>query len=81
MCQRLRRETPPTASSTAVAAVFCTTVFGLLYDHRMAKALDLIEARRYSIAEIALRVGYASPSTFAAAFKRKYGITPKEARP
>lgn len=40
-----------------------------------------IESWRYSITEVAAQVGYASPSTFSAAFKRKYGITPTEARP
>jgi AraC-like DNA-binding protein len=62
-------------------AVFDTTVFGMLYDHRMAHARDLIESRRYSIAEVALKVGYRSPSAFSAAFKRKYGITPSELQP
>ena len=61
-------------------AVFGTTVFGMLYDHRMALARELLEDRRYSIVEIALQVGYRSPSAFSAAFKRKYGITPRQVR-
>ncbi len=62
-------------------AVFGTTVFGMLYDYRMKQARDLIESRRYSIAEVALQVGYRSPSAFSAAFKCKYGISPSDMRP
>lgn len=62
-------------------AVFGATVFGMLYDHRMAQARDLIESRHYSITEVALKVGYRSPSAFSAAFKRKYGVTPSDVQP
>jgi AraC-like DNA-binding protein len=62
-------------------AVFSTTVFGMLYDHRMAQARDLIESRCYSITEVVLQVGYRSPSAFSAAFKRKYGVTPSDMQP
>ena len=61
-------------------AVFGTTVFGMLYNHRMMKAHELLEDRRFSITEVALRVGYRSPGAFSTAFRRKYGITPREVR-
>ncbi|MEM7799055.1 MAG: AraC family transcriptional regulator, partial [Chloroflexota bacterium] len=61
-------------------SLFGTTVFGMLYDYRMEKAREMIKRNRDSIAEIAEQVGYKSPKAFATAFKRKYGITPREAR-
>ncbi|MEM7799511.1 MAG: AraC family transcriptional regulator [Chloroflexota bacterium] len=61
--------------------VFGTTVFGMLYDHRMQTARELLEDRHFSIGEIALEVGYRSQSAFSTAFKRKYGISPRDLRP
>ncbi len=43
---------------------------------RMEKALELIEAGKYSMLEIALFVGYANPSHFTAVFKKFYGHAP-----
>ncbi|NEQ96978.1 MAG: helix-turn-helix transcriptional regulator [Cyanothece sp. SIO2G6] len=57
--------------------VFGTTVFGYLHQCRMEKAQWLLEQRAGSIAHIAQAVGYASPSQFSAAFKRKFGVTPR----
>ncbi|MEM6426101.1 MAG: AraC family transcriptional regulator [Cyanobacteria bacterium P01_D01_bin.128] len=57
--------------------VFCTTVFGYLHQCRMEKAQWLLEQGAASVAQVAQSVGYASPSQFSAAFKRKFGITPR----
>ena len=57
--------------------VFGTTVFGYLHQCRMEKAQQLLETNADSIAQVAQTVGYASPSQFSAAFKRKFGISPK----
>ncbi|MEM7798727.1 MAG: AraC family transcriptional regulator [Chloroflexota bacterium] len=62
-------------------AIFGTTVFGMLYDQRMLKAHELLADRRFNVAEVALQVGYGNPSAFSAAFKRKYGISPRDIRP
>jgi AraC-like DNA-binding protein len=59
-------------------AVFGTTVFGYLTDQRMKQAEQLLRQRHYSVTEIAAVVGYSNPGHFAAAFKRKFGITPYE---
>jgi AraC-like DNA-binding protein len=61
-------------------ALFGTTVFGMVYELRMARARELVESSRYSVTEVAMQVGYSTPSAFSAAFKRKYGITPRQAR-
>ena len=57
--------------------VFGTTVFGYLYQCRMEKAQQLLENGADSIAQVAQVVGYASPSQFSAAFKRKFGLSPR----
>ncbi|MBE9136167.1 helix-turn-helix transcriptional regulator [Nodosilinea sp. LEGE 07088] len=55
---------------------FNTTVFGYLTQQRMEKACQLLVQQR-SVAAVAAIVGYASPTAFSGAFRRKFGITPK----
>jgi AraC family transcriptional regulator len=47
---------------------------------RIARARDLLKDPALSITEIALAVGYQTPSAFAARFRRIAGITPTECR-
>ncbi|MBE9112560.1 helix-turn-helix transcriptional regulator [Nodosilinea sp. LEGE 07298] len=56
--------------------VFDTTVFGYLTQQRMEKACQLLVQQR-SVAAVAAAVGYASPTAFSGAFRRKFGVTPK----
>ncbi|MEM6500597.1 MAG: AraC family transcriptional regulator [Cyanobacteria bacterium P01_C01_bin.89] len=56
--------------------VFNTTVFGYLYTHRMEEGRRLLELGRLNVTQVAQVVGYTHPGKFAAAFKKKYGITP-----
>ncbi|MEL6229277.1 MAG: AraC family transcriptional regulator [Cyanobacteria bacterium J06636_28] len=60
--------------------LFGNTVFGCLYEHRMERAKQLLDTRHLKVAQIAQRVGYANPSQFSAAFKRKFGFSPKAYR-
>ena len=57
--------------------IFGTTVFGCLYNHRMERAKQLLDTHNLKVAQIAQAVGYANPSQFSAAFKRKFGFSPK----
>ena len=57
--------------------IFNTTVFGYLYTHRMEEARRLLELGHWNVTQVAQAVGYAHPGKFAAAFKKKFGITPK----
>jgi AraC-like DNA-binding protein len=45
---------------------------------RMALAKDLLRRNEGRVAEVALRVGYSSPSTFSVAFTRHVGRTPSQ---
>ncbi len=60
--------------------VFSNTVYGYLFDHKMHLAKQLLRDTQKSIAEIALQCGYNYPSHFCTAFKRKFGVSPKNKR-
>ena len=53
-----------------------TTVFGYLRELRMQHAKDLLTTKALSIVEIARAVGYASETSFSAAFKESFGVPP-----
>jgi AraC-like DNA-binding protein len=53
-------------------------VFGYLTNQRMEKAKKLLCSGQFLITEVAMMVGYSSSSHFTAAFKRQFGITPRE---
>ena len=59
-------------------SVFSNTVYGYLSDYRMEHARKLLTVDNSRIKEVAAQVGYSNPSHFIAAYKRKYGITPKQ---
>lgn len=67
---------------------FCTafrkatgcTPHGWLVRHRMEQARQLLTGAELSVTEIALAVGYQTPSAFAAAFRKLVGDTPTEFR-
>jgi len=60
--------------------VFGITVFGYLHNYRMEMAQMLLQEGKQSVAEVASHVGYSNPGHFAAAFKRKFGMSPKVCR-
>lgn len=55
------------------------TIASYLRRRRMERGRELLRAGA-SVAEASMSVGYANPSKFAAAFKRVFGETPREAR-
>lgn len=50
----------------------------LIRDLRMTKALALLKAKKHNITQVALEVGYTSPSYFSKCFVKKFGCTPSE---
>ncbi|MEH1830633.1 MAG: AraC family transcriptional regulator [Nostoc sp.] len=58
--------------------VFGTTAFGYLHDYRLEKARQLLNTGEIKVIEVADSIGFASRSYFTAAFKRKFGLSPKE---
>lgn len=56
--------------------VFNTTVFGYLHHVRMQQAYQLLVAGHANVTEAARAVGYASTTSFSAAFRKKFGTKP-----
>ncbi len=54
------------------------TVFSYLLDHKMNEARRMLDSQKYNVNEVGLRLGYSTGSHFIAAFKKKYGTTPKK---
>jgi AraC-like DNA-binding protein len=50
-------------------------------ERRLDEALQLLESGRYSVGEVAERVGYTGQAAFAAAFQRKFHVAPSRVRP
>jgi AraC-like DNA-binding protein len=57
-----------------------TSLSELLVDARMATALTLLQATTQAVSEIALAVGYESPSRFAIRFRQRFGFAPTDVR-
>jgi AraC family transcriptional activator of pyochelin receptor len=60
--------------------VFGTTAFGYLHHYRLEQARGLLEAGHLSVTEVAQTVGYASVTSFSAAFKKKFGMQPRHCK-
>ncbi len=58
--------------------IYGDTVFSFLFDYKMEVARKLLEAGNDNVNEVGLKVGYSTSSHFIAAFKKKYGTTPKK---
>ncbi|SHI85919.1 transcriptional regulator, AraC family [Mesonia phycicola] len=58
--------------------IYGETVFGFLFDYKMDYARKLLETGQHNVNEVGERVGYSAASHFIAAFKKKFGTTPKK---
>ncbi len=58
--------------------IYGETVFAFLFNYKMEYARRLLATKKYNIAETSIEVGYSTPSHFIAAFKKKFGATPKK---
>lgn len=58
--------------------VYGDPVFTFLFDYKMEVARQLLVSGTYNVNEVGLKVGYSTASHFIAAFKKKYGVTPKK---
>lgn len=58
--------------------IYGNTVFGYLLNHRLDHARVLLDSAQYQVNEVAYQIGYSNPSHFIAAFRKKFGITPKK---
>ena len=58
--------------------IYGETVFAFLFNYKMEFARKLLATKKYNVTEVSFEVGYSTPSHFIAAFKKKYGATPKK---
>ncbi|MFB9051907.1 helix-turn-helix transcriptional regulator [Formosa undariae] len=58
--------------------IYGDSVFSFLFDYKMEEARKLLETGGLNVNEVGLKVGYSTSSHFIAAFKKKYGTTPKK---
>ena len=58
--------------------IYGSPVFQFLTDYKMEHARKLLDSGTYKVNEVGFMVGYSNSSHFIAAFKRKFGITPKK---
>ncbi len=58
--------------------VFGKPMFAYLHDYRLEQARQLLETGETKVSEVAQKIGFASRNHFAAAFRKKFGINPKE---
>ncbi len=58
--------------------IFRNTIYGYLVNYRMDSARLILDKGNVQIKDVAYSVGYTNPSHFIAAFKKKFGVTPKK---
>ena len=58
--------------------IYGDTVYSFLFDYKMEQARRLLESNLYNVNEVGIKVGYSTSSHFIAAFKKKFGTTPKK---
>ena len=58
--------------------IYGDTVYSFLFDYKMEVARKLLESGNHNVNEVGLKVGYSTSSHFIAAFKKKFGTTPKK---
>jgi len=58
--------------------IYGDSVYSFLFGYKMEYARRLLDSGQYNVNEIGLRIGYSTSSHFIAAFRKKYGTTPKK---
>ena len=58
--------------------IYGDTVYSFLFDYKMDYARKMLDSGSYNVNEVGLRIGYSTSSHFIAAFKKKFGTTPKK---
>ena len=61
-------------------AAYGVSAFAFLRDSRMLRARQALEHEGVGIKQAAYLAGYTSPANFATAYKRRFSVTPREAR-
>ncbi len=65
---------------TGFRAVFNQTAFGCLHEDRMHRAQALLQERQLNVSEVAWEIGYSNVGHFSVAFRKFFGVRPKDFR-
>lgn len=57
---------------------FGSTIYGFLKEYRLQQARQLFDQGDMNVSEVAWHIGYTNISHFSAAYKRRFGILPKQ---
>ncbi len=57
---------------------FGVTIHEYIINYKLMLSEQLLISKKHSVKEIALQIGYSTSSHFIAAFKKKFGTTPKK---
>ncbi len=71
-------ELPRSTLKEGYKYMFGKTIHQFHADHKLESAMQMLESGEMLVKEIAFKIGYQNPSHFIAAFKKKYGYTPKQ---
>ena len=58
--------------------IYGDSVYSFLFDYKMEYACKLLSTNKLNVNEVGHKIGYSTSSHFIAAFKKKYGTTPKK---
>jgi AraC-like DNA-binding protein len=58
--------------------IYGASVYSFLFDYKMESARKMLDSGSYNVNEVGLQIGYSTSSHFIAAFKKKFGTTPKK---
>lgn len=58
--------------------IYGDSVYSFLFDYKMEYARKLLDSGEFNVNEVGLKLGYSTASHFIAAFKKKFGTTPKK---
>lgn len=58
--------------------IYGDSVYSFLFDYKLEYARKLLDSGEYNVNEVGLKIGYSTSSHFIAAFKKKFGTTPKK---
>jgi AraC-like DNA-binding protein len=58
--------------------VFGKTAYACLHEDRMERAHSLLSERRLNVSQVAWEIGYINVGHFSTAFRKQFGIRPKE---
>jgi len=63
---------------TGFKQIYGDSVYSFLFDYKLDYSRKLLDSGSYNVNEVGVKIGYSTSSHFIAAFKKKFGTTPKK---